>query len=130
MPNQYLYKKFTDIKTFADIMREFPAEKLWDLLMNPKDIDDRLFLYVIGWCCPKLTNARTFFELSQVESFHPFDRTIAPPSKSELQRLVRSGALKWNGILVKDIFMPIDWLNPGWGVIQIGKKTHKVIRRM
>ena len=35
--------------------------------------------------------------------------------------------MKWNGDRVTDINMQVQFLEPGWGVIQLGKRTHGVI---
>ena len=42
-------------------------------------------------------------------------------------RKVKEGGMKCNGRRVADVNMPIEFLAPGWGVIQLGKKTHKVL---
>jgi hypothetical protein len=35
--------------------------------------------------------------------------------------------MKWNGKRVTDANMIVEFLEPGWGVIQLGKKTHDIL---
>jgi len=114
--------------TFDKVLEYFPYEKIWELLNNPRPIDDTTFYYLKRWCSnASRINVKTFMEVTQKISFHPYDQTIPPPTKSEVYRLIKSKALKWNGIKVTDAYMEISWLKPGWGVLQIGKKTHVVV---
>ena len=104
---------------FRDVMREFPYEKLWELLNDPQPIDDATFEYVINWCRPRIVKDHTFVEAV-------LDSRLLE-TRSEVFRKVKEGGMKWNGKRVTDVNMPIEFLEPGWGVIQLGKKTHKVI---
>lgn len=104
---------------FRDVMREFPYEKLWELLNDPKPIDYATLEYVINWCRPRVAKGHAFVEA--VLDSRLFE------TRSEVFRKVKEGGMKWNGRRVADVNMPIEFLAPGWGVIQLGKKTHKVL---
>ena len=47
---------------FRDVMREFPYEKLWELLNAPQPINDATFEYVINWCRPRIVKDHIFVE--------------------------------------------------------------------
>jgi hypothetical protein len=104
---------------FRDVMREFPYEKLWELLNDPRPVDYATLEYVINWCRPRVAKGHTFVEAV-------LDSRLLD-TRSEVFRKVKEGGMKWNGRRVADVNMPIEFLAPGWGVIQLGKKTHKVL---
>jgi len=106
---------------FRDRMREFPYEKLWELLNAPRPIDYPTLEYVVNWCRPRIVKGTTFAEAA-------LDSRLLR-TKSEVFRKVKEGAMKWNGHRVTDPNMPIrfQFLEPGWGVVQLGKTTHQVL---
>ena len=108
-------------KTFLEVMREMPFEALWTLLNSPGPVNESGFEVVIAWCRPKVTAAITFTEAV-------LDSGLLA-TRSEVYRKVKEGVLKWNGYCVSDPNMPIEFLHPGWAVIQLGKKTHRVLTR-
>jgi tyrosyl-tRNA synthetase len=113
----------TRIETFADVMIAFPFDDLWELLNKPRAIDARTFEYVVNWCRPRVP--------SGVLCFDAFADVVVKSglfaSRGEVIRKVKEGAMKWNGSRVSDANMPVGFLDPGWGVIQLGKRTHKVV---
>lgn len=104
---------------FLGVMETFPYGKLWELLNAPRPIDNTSLEYVIWWCRPKATSGTTFVEAV-------LDSNLLE-TRSAVLRKVREGGMKWNGRRVTDMDMPIGFLAPGWAVIQLGKKTHKVV---
>ncbi len=108
---------------FGDVMTAFPFDNLWELLNNPHSIDTLTFEQVINWCRPKVP--------SGILCFDAFADVVVKSSlfasRAEVIRKVREGAMKWNGRRVTDANMTVGFLNPGWGVIQLGKRTHKVV---
>ena len=104
---------------FRDVMRGFPYEKLWGLLNAPRSIDYATLECVINWCRPRAAKGHTFVEAV-------LDSKLLE-TRSDVFRKVKEGGMKWNGQRVADVNMPIEFLAPGWGVIQLGKKTHKVL---
>jgi len=105
--------------TFHDVMMEFPYERLCELLNDPEPIDEATMAYVVNWCRPKPIQGRTFADAA-VEA-----GTLK--TRSEVYRKVKEGAMKWNGRRVADANMVVEFLEPGWGVVQLGKKTHDVL---
>jgi len=108
------------MKTFNDVMEVLSFNELWNLLNDPKELDDIIFQCVINWCRPKkVTNGQSFIDMAlESKSFN---------SKSEIIRNFKGNALKWNGKKIIDLEYKCNLLNPGWGVIQIGKKNHIVV---
>jgi len=104
---------------FRDVMKEFPYEKLWEILNDPKPIDEATMECVVNWCRPRAMKGRTFADAA-VEA-----GTLK--TRSEVYRKVKEGAMKWNGKRVTDANMIVEFLEPGWGVIQLGKKTHDIL---
>jgi tyrosyl-tRNA synthetase len=113
----------SNLETFADVMREFPFDDLWELLNNPHSIDAKTLEYVVSWCRPRIP--------SGILSFDSFADVVIKSgllaSRGEVMRKVKEGSMKWNGSRVSDANMIIGFLDPGWGVIQLGKRTHKVV---
>lgn len=105
--------------SFLDVMKAFPYEKLWKLLNDPKPIDNATLKYVIRWCRPKTISGTTFVEAV-------LDTNLLE-TRSDVLRKIKEGGMKWNGRRVADMNMPIEFLAPGWAVIQLGKKTHRVV---
>lgn len=104
---------------FRDVMKELPYEKLWELLNDPKPIDNTTLEYVVNWCRPRVIQGRTFADAI-------LDSNLLE-TRSEVFRKVKEGSMKWNGQQATDMNMVIEFLEPGWGVIQLGKRTHKVL---
>lgn len=108
------------IATFQDVMDTFPFSDLWTLLNNPQPIDEVTFQCVINWCRPKRVQTEIFVWEACIESG-------LLNSKSEVNRKIKENSLKWNGEKVKDPEERVSFLQPGWGVLQLGKKLHKVV---
>ncbi len=104
---------------FRDIMDAFPYEKLWELLNDPKPIDAATLECVVNWCRPRVIQGHTFADAA-------LDSTLLK-TRSEVFRKVKEGGMKWNGQRISDVNVLIEFLEPGWGVIQLGKTTHKVL---
>lgn len=104
---------------FLDVMKAFPYERLWELLNDPKPIDHVILEYVINWCRPATATGTTFIKAV-------LDTKLLE-TRSDVFRKVREGGMKWNGQRVTDVNMPIEFLAPGWGVVQLGRKTHRVL---
>lgn len=102
---------------FRDVMSEFPYEQLWALLNDPRPIDETTLEYIINWCHPNIFKGWTFVD-AVLESG-------VLKTKSEISR--NRGAMKWNGQRVTNVNMIVEFFEPGWGVIQLGKKTHGVL---
>jgi tyrosyl-tRNA synthetase len=110
-------------ETFADVMTKFPFDDLWELLNNPRSIDAITLEHVVNWCRPQVP--------SGILCFDAFADVVVKSgllaSRGEVIRKIKEGSMKWNGSRVSDANMPVGFLNPGWGVIQLGKRTHKVV---
>jgi len=105
--------------SFLNVMEAFPYEELWELLNDPKPIDNAILEHVIRWCRPKAIGGTTFVEAV-------LDSNLLE-TRSDVLRKVKEGGMKWNGRRITDMNMPIEFLAPGWAVIQLGKKTHRVV---
>ena len=105
--------------SFLNVMEAFPYEELWELLNDPRPIDNATLEHVIRWCRPKTIGGATFVEAV-------LDSNLLE-TRSDVLRKVKEGGMKWNGRRVADMNMPIEFLAPGWAVIQLGKKTHRVV---
>ena len=101
------------------LIDEFPFEKLLALLNEPKVVDQKTFGYVFAWMEPKFTDATTFVEVAVASGI--------VESRSDVYRKVKEGSMKWNGVKVIDPNMPVKFIFPGWGVVKLGKKQHKVV---
>ena len=100
-------------------MTAFPFDNLWELLNNPRAIDGQTFEHVVNWCRPRVLKGTSFAE-AVIES-----GLFA--TRGEVIRKIKESAMKWNGVRVIDANMPVAFLEPGWGVIQLGKRTHKIV---
>ena len=108
-------------KTFDSVMRgSLPFQDLWSLLNNPREIDKATLDDVISWMRPQ-----------RVDENIPFWKAAKSSplinSKSDVMRKIKEGSIRWNGEKVEDAEMLINFLGPGWGVIQVGKKNHTVV---
>ncbi|MFA6364706.1 hypothetical protein [Methanoregula sp.] len=113
----------TKPKTFADMMVAFPFDDLWELLNNPRSIDAETLEHVINWCQPKIPSGIIRFDaFADVVVKSGFIAT-----RSAVIRKIKEGSMKWNGSQVSDPNMLSGFLDPGWGVIQLGKRTHRVV---
>jgi tyrosyl-tRNA synthetase len=108
------------MRTFNDVMRDLPFRDLWDLLNNPVSVDKKILDCIIAWTKPK--------RVEEGESF--WEIALPTPlfnSKSDLLRRVKEGSVRFNGEKIIDIEKPVSLLEPGWGVIKLGKKNHGVV---
>jgi hypothetical protein len=94
--------------------------QLYELLNNPHDINWHTFDLVQVW--EGIVVADT---LADAWATGPaqYSRHLS----SELRRKIKEGCVKWNGKKVADIYQPLDFLKPGWGVSQIGKRDYQIV---
>jgi hypothetical protein len=128
----FLFGRLFLIKTFSDVMREFPYETLMEHLRHPHAIDKVTLGFIIDWTWPKIVQNE--FEGTEA-GIQPIRRPFVQralesrivSSKSEVRRKIKEGALYWNGVRVTDENMLTDFLEPGWAVVQLGKKHFKTL---
>ena len=89
---------------FRDVMNAFPYETLWELLNDPKPIDDTTFEYIVNWCRPRVAQGHTFVEAV-------LDSKLLE-TRSDVFRKVKEGGMRWNGDRVTDINMQVQFLVP------------------
>ena len=90
---------------FRDVMNAFPYETLWELLNDPKPIDDTTFEYIVNWCRPRVAKGYTFVEAV-------LDSKLLE-TRSEVFRKVKESGMRWNGRRVTDASMPIEFFARG-----------------
>lgn len=109
--------------TFDNVMVAMPFDDLWELLSNPRPIDSETLELVINWCRPMIpSGCIAFDDIADV-----IVKSGLLSTKSEVVRKIKERSVKWNGNQVADPHMLTGFLKPGWGVIQLGKRTHKVV---
>jgi hypothetical protein len=106
-------------------------DELRELCLHPTSNPDiELFDFMLWAMRPVEVNASLFVEIAQSVTFNAFDTLGEKPSKSEIIRLVKSNALKWNGVKITDPNISVDWLltkGRQWGIIQHGKKIFRPV---
>lgn len=107
------------MRTFNDVMQALPFDAVWELLNSPREIDRQTFLCLVNWCRPKRIEAETFIDAAVECGMFA--------TRGEVHRKLKERALKWNGSQVLEVNQPIKLLEPGWGVIQMGKKQHTMV---
>ena len=99
---EYSGRIVTGNDCFRDVMNAFPYETLWELLNDPKPIDDTTFEYIVNWCRPRIAKGHTFVEAV-------LDSKLLE-TRSEVFRKVKEGGMRWNGNRVTDANMPVQFL--------------------
>ncbi len=104
---------------FRDVMKEVSYDQLWELLNHPHSIDLKTLESVVNWCRPKIIGSTIFVDAVIESSLFT--------TRNEVFRKVKEGGMKWNGRQVTNVNMPIDFLEPGWAIVQLGKKHCQVL---
>ena len=106
--------------TFQDLTMD--GTDIFNLLQNPKDLDQKILTEVFAWTKPKWVKGNITNIMVMAGAVESISQAI---------RKIKEGAVCWNGKGVTNIKMDVEFFSPGfgfgWGVIKIGKR-HWVVK--
>ena len=95
-------------------------QELWEILESPREVNQDTFAGMWWWMRPKRTEEGKNICQVIVDSG-------AMDSLSDARRKIKEGGVKWNGERVTDWRLVPSFIEPGWGVVKIGKKNHSLV---
>ena len=98
------------------------CEDLQKILRKPleAEIDHKIFACMIQWMNIHTTQEGKRF--CEIACDTPLFAT-----HGEVRRKIKEGGVKWNGVKVTDPNFIPELIDPGWGVVQLGKNNFGLV---
>jgi len=98
------------------------CEDLLKIVRKPleAEIDHKIFACMITWLnIHTTTEGKRFCEIAC--------DTPLFSTHGEVRRKIKEGGVKWNGVKVNDPHFIPEFIDPGWGVVQLGKNQFGLV---